>query len=493
MAQSTPSGSSSFFSTDDAVLSPLEKEWSDITLLHESSKGWCGVYSCLHNGRRIAVKTLLPQYRDSDIHNRMLRKEYETGAGLNHENIISVMGMEEIPGLGPAIIMEYVEGISLADFLGSRQKLDMETTDRLITQLCSALSYLHSRQIIHCDLKPTNILVNTYGEYLRIIDFGLSRGYGYESLDFAGGTEGFSAPEAMASGTSITYKADIYSVGAILKTLAAAAGDKAISSVADRCMAVNPDGRPARADLIPLLLHKARRNRRLQILLALLLPLSAILLAMAIYVNRPPAATAWNTTVNIIPSFPVAPYQQSLPLSPGDSISDAGSRQDQEQTLPEVPFTSALPSPAGTTLPFDEQLYRYARQCAAARFSDHLTLLDTMTTLRSNQLTLIHHWRWLAREDVRRWLETNLSAANPRIEAYLADAARTIENYGNEDEQIAADTSHRRNAIRRDPNLAGAPTAYTYPLGEDRICRESLEEDGTWSKTVTSTKRTATP
>lgn len=503
MALSTPSDSSSFFSTDEAATSALEKEWSDITLLHKSSKGWCGVYRCLHHGRRIAVKTLLPQYRDSDIHIRMLRKEYEAGAGLNHENIISVLGMEEIPGFGPAILMEYVEGMSLADFLGQPGKHDKETIDRLISQLCAALSYLHSRQIIHCDLKPSNILVNSQGEYLRIIDFGLSRGYGYESLNFAGGTEGFSAPEAMVSGNPVTYKADIYSAGAILKTLADAAGDKDIRAVADRCMAVKPEARPARADLIPLLLQKARRNRRLNHLLFLLLPLSAaMLLTVAIYVNPTLIPAAWNSTVNIIPSFPVAAPLQTSPLPHGDSITGTGSRQNEDNTQPYTitpaatnlshhpPSTSSTPT---TSLPFDEQLYRYARERAAVRFRDHLTLLDTMTTARSNQLTIVKHWRWLAKEDVRRWLKTTLSVGNPRIDDYISAAARAIEDYGEEDSQLAAETTYRLRAIRRDPALAGAATGNSYYIDEDRVCHETLQEDGTWSKTVTSAKRAAIP
>lgn len=230
-------------------------------LIYESDSGYCRVFSALSHGRRIALKVLKADYISSEIHRNLLRKEYEIGHALYHPNIISILGLEEVGVLGLAIIMEFVDGITLEEYLKTNGAMAQNEAMVLIEQICGALAYLHSRQLIHRDLKPSNIMITCPGHYVKLIDFGMSDGTSFTDFKYPGGTPYYSAPEQLAEGVDNDPRADIFSLGVIMREICP--GSKgSYRKIADRCMAHNPSNRPADASKIPQSVIRSKVKRR---------------------------------------------------------------------------------------------------------------------------------------------------------------------------------------------------------------------------------------
>ncbi len=258
-----------------------QKPWSDIRLIHESDRGWSVVYSGLFHGRRVAIKGLKSEYRSSEFHRSLLQKEFEVTSGMNHQNIVGVISMADVPDIGTAILLEYIDGITLTEYLDSCVAVDGSKIADIIRQVCSAVEYMHSRQTIHCDLKPSNIMITRSG-FVKIIDFGISRGNGYEKLDFPGGTIGYTAPENFSSDSEASVAVDIYSIGMLLENM----DRKGIfKGVWRKCLSSDPDRRPASVnDILSLLDQSLIHNRQRRILcrgIGIVLGITAI--AMSIF------------------------------------------------------------------------------------------------------------------------------------------------------------------------------------------------------------------
>lgn len=236
--------------------------WSDIRLIHESDSGWCVVYTGLHRGRRVAIKGLKREYRSSDFHMRLLQKEFEVTSAMNHPNIVGALSMADIPDIGTAILLEYIDGVTLTEYLASHENVDRNKIADIVRQVCSAVEYMHSRQTIHCDLKPSNIMITRSG-FVKIIDFGISRGNGFERLDFPGGTVGYTAPENFNSDSGASVAVDVYSIGMLLEKMDRKGMFKGVWK---KCLSPDPYKRPASVqDIRELLNQSLIRNRQRKI------------------------------------------------------------------------------------------------------------------------------------------------------------------------------------------------------------------------------------
>ena len=260
-----------------ADISAIDLAPDSLQLINESRSGFCLIYSAVKGGKRVIIKTLKPQYRESSAHRRLLQKEFDIASGMHHTNIVETYALETLPELGESIIMEMIEGTDLHAYLNSHPRLSKTEARNLLTQICAALSYIHSRGIVHRDLKPQNILVEESGKSIKIIDFGLAHGRNYVDFNFSGGTKGFCAPEQLDETDSHDDpRSDIYSLGVIIRLLNQT-GDRRLESVASSCLKADIRLRPLSADkVLEMLSQKPTRARTLVIVSAIAIALSAM-------------------------------------------------------------------------------------------------------------------------------------------------------------------------------------------------------------------------
>jgi hypothetical protein len=176
--------------------------------------------------RRVAIK-ILPGGSDSKP-GALVRFEREAKAmaALDHPNIVQIHDYGQTPDGNPYFVMEFIDGMDVHHLRHSGQ-LNLAGALDLVSQVCSALQYAHSRGIVHRDIKPGNILVNRDG-VAKVADFGLAKVLGSEdqphhdpTLTQSGtavGTPDYMAPEQF-DGSHVDHRADIYSLGVMLYDL----------------------------------------------------------------------------------------------------------------------------------------------------------------------------------------------------------------------------------------------------------------------------------
>ncbi len=167
--------------------------------------------------RYVAIKTISGaeiENSENEIYLRFQREARAAG-NLNHANIVSVYEYGEDNGLS-YIVMEHVEGQTLADRMKQNQGMIIEESTSIIKSVLSALSHAHARGVVHRDIKPANIILARNG-IAKVADFGIAR---IEASDLtqAGtiiGTPGYMSPEQL-KGEVVDARSDIFSAGVIL-------------------------------------------------------------------------------------------------------------------------------------------------------------------------------------------------------------------------------------------------------------------------------------
>src|SRR5919108_1811467 len=172
-------------------------------------------------GRPVAVKVLAEHLADTPGFRDRFLREARLAAKLSHPNIVQVFDVGEDEGR-PFIVMECVEGSTLADELKQRGPLDPAEVVDLALQVCGGLEHAHAAGLVHRDIKPQNLLLRPDGT-VKIADFGIARAAQATRLTQIGsilGTAAYLAPE-QALGEEVTASADIYSLGCVLYELLA--------------------------------------------------------------------------------------------------------------------------------------------------------------------------------------------------------------------------------------------------------------------------------
>lgn len=205
--------------------------FSNAILLKMSA--YCQLYQLTKAGKRFVLKTIKDK---SGAMLSMLKREYELSIACDHPHIAHVYTYEYSTPVGEGLLMEYIEGRTLTEFLAENPALSMR--EKIFEELLSAVEYLHGRSIIHNDLKPENILITRADNTLKIIDFGLSDDDAHYMTKTLGCSPYYASPELLRqSGTDA--RSDIYSIGKIMQEIFG----RKYSSISSKAVALLPEKR----------------------------------------------------------------------------------------------------------------------------------------------------------------------------------------------------------------------------------------------------------
>ena len=194
----------------------VSQEFTEVIELRRTSHNI--LLKAKRRGRWWLLKGLLPEEEGQPAFQEMLRKECELllrAQVPGHPSIVKTTGMETIGG-SPFIVMEYVEGETLKDYLATNPSGSAKL--RIARELIDAISYLHRLDIVHRDLKPSNIMVTRGGRNVKVIDFGLADADFFAILKQPSGTESYMSPE-QREGSLPDVRNDIFSIGKILEEM----------------------------------------------------------------------------------------------------------------------------------------------------------------------------------------------------------------------------------------------------------------------------------
>lgn len=167
--------------------------------------------------RPVAVKVLRQDFSKDDDFRDLFRQEARAAANLSHSNIVTVHDFG-LDGGRLFIVMEYVPGTDLKTMIKQRGRFSVSEAIPLITQACSGIGYAHRAGLVHCDVKPQNMLVSP-DQRLKVTDFGIARALATihpdEQYDVIWGSPQYFSPE-QASGLAPSPASDVYSLGVIL-------------------------------------------------------------------------------------------------------------------------------------------------------------------------------------------------------------------------------------------------------------------------------------
>jgi serine/threonine-protein kinase len=175
-------------------------------------------------GRKLAIKTLDEGYLDNPAIVQRFGREARAASACQHPGIVEVLDLDQTEDGLPFLVMEFLEGETLAKRIEKRGRLDEEELVRLGSMLLEALAAAHAQGVIHRDLKPENIYVvpaGRRGEVVKILDFGIShkRDEAGAKLTMTGsvlGTPHYMSPEQAMGETEIDHRADLYAAGVVL-------------------------------------------------------------------------------------------------------------------------------------------------------------------------------------------------------------------------------------------------------------------------------------
>ena len=225
----------------------------------------CDTFRVKLYGKLHFLKRLKQDFSNDIRYQEAFRKEFETGYRLEHPNLVRYVSLSD-----DGVLMEYIDGDTLAERLANHPDYfnDRKNTDKFFRQLLSVVSYLHSHQVLHLDIKPDNILLTRLNNDVKIIDLGCC--YTDTFTDTQGRTNSFAAPEQLA-GEQTDVRTDIFAIGRILELLP---NHQIYNKVIARCTAPDPS---LRYQTVEDVLHDINSQRRYYLYVAIFVAIVLLL------------------------------------------------------------------------------------------------------------------------------------------------------------------------------------------------------------------------
>lgn len=252
------------------------QQFHDYREIPHNGAGYSRLYTVISGGRKLFLKAVNPEDGNTTENLNRLQREYDLLERLyGNEHIARCIEWRNDPKVGKCIVMEFVDGETLSEYLATSPSLSERK--RVLNELLDAVSFIHAHQVVHNDLKPENILITRNGHNVKLIDFGYADGD--FSVDKAtGGTKSYASPELL-NGGEIDCKSDIYSIGLIIRALF----PHRYKLIARKCQHENADKRYKKVSDIA----KAIQRRDMGLLLSVVIAVIGIVLFVVVWlVNK---------------------------------------------------------------------------------------------------------------------------------------------------------------------------------------------------------------
>lgn len=210
----------------------------------------CLTYCIIQDGKKHFLKELKPEFQHDSRYQNIFTKEFEVGRELNHPNIVKYIHLSRNEG-AIYMLMEYVEGETLEEVLKQNPDYfkNIEHLKRFVAQLLQGLEYLHSHEILHLDLTPSNIIISKVNHVVKIIDLGFC--YTSDRELSIGRTDRFAAPEQQLDNVKeLDSRTDLYAVGRVLQEIENTIGHtlpKKYHQLMQKCLQADKEMRPNHA------------------------------------------------------------------------------------------------------------------------------------------------------------------------------------------------------------------------------------------------------
>lgn len=175
--------------------------------------------------RIVAIKMLQAQLISDSMSVKRFQQESKAASRISHPNVITIYDFGISPNGQPFIVMDYLQGTSLASIIKEEGQVGVERSIRIISQTCDALDHAHKQGVIHRDLKPTNIVLINYDEekdFVKVVDFGVAKlmnasteGQRLTQQGEVCGSPVYMSPE-QCTGLDLDPRSDIYSMGIVI-------------------------------------------------------------------------------------------------------------------------------------------------------------------------------------------------------------------------------------------------------------------------------------
>ncbi len=258
-AQTPPAGTAAVsMSGSEIVGSTLSGRYLVTRKVGQGGMG--AVYEATHTliGKRVAVKVLLEKYAQREAIVKRLKQEAQLASSIGNEHIIDITDFGNTEDGRTFVVMEFLEGESLAECLSREPKLPEQRILRIAQQAASALAAAHAKGVVHRDIKPENIflLKRKEQDFVKVVDFGISKSLRASSeeeevrLTQTGmvlGTPLYMSPEQARGDEDLDHRVDIWALGVIMYEAATArvpfSGNNYLSVISQ---VLNEDPKPVR-------------------------------------------------------------------------------------------------------------------------------------------------------------------------------------------------------------------------------------------------------